>query len=236
MGFEDLMAMDLSYAASIGLGNPAHFDRGDRHQCFAWWVRAMPHLNPPTEWWFLCPDVGLAVKLVDGTCGSWNGKKVRHCTGVPVGISEGDDLLSLWIGSKSDMHACEQRRLMMSDALRVRAFLPEVRCRSWVVGDIVWVKWGVQGEQLAGDKWRRTTGIVCAVSEGGGITVEWPEEGKRYGMPVHEACERVALAGLVGPRPEQTGAALVGFRVRVYWPYLSHCSHSSSTPDHEGSP
>ena len=28
MGFEDLMAMDLSYAASIGLGNPAHFDRG----------------------------------------------------------------------------------------------------------------------------------------------------------------------------------------------------------------
>jgi len=221
VGFEELKLMEVSYAASVGLGNPAHFDRKDAHQCFAWWVRAMPHLAPPTEWWFLCPDIGLAIMLVDGTCGSWDGRSVRHCTGVPVGVSEGDELLSLWLGAKTDMDVCEQRRSMMSDALLARAALPEVRSRPWVVGDVVWVKWGVVGEPLAGNKWRRTTGIVRKVSGGGGITLEWPEEGRTYAMPVQEACERVALAGLVGPKPEQTGAALVGQRVRVYWPYLS---------------
>ena len=43
VGFEELKLMEVSYAASVGLGNPAHFDRKDAHQCFAWWVRAMPH-------------------------------------------------------------------------------------------------------------------------------------------------------------------------------------------------
>ena len=49
VGYEDFEATQSrkQHAVSRDLANPSHFDRFDSAQCYAWWVRAAPHLSPP---------------------------------------------------------------------------------------------------------------------------------------------------------------------------------------------
>ena len=128
-------------------------------------------------------------------------------------------LLSLWRGSKSDAQRAVLRMEEMRDALRAREMSPYVRGLAWRVGEIVWVKWTAQGEQLAGRVWRRTTGEITEVLSDGSLCIFWPSDDGDLVLDAKTVRERVVHAGVVGPRPDLAGLELVGHRIRVYWPY-----------------
>jgi hypothetical protein len=159
--------------------------------------------------------------LVDGCAGSWDGRRLSHCSAVPQGVSEGDALLSLWVGAKRVACDAHARQAEMRDALRARERSEWVRGLAWRAGDVVWVKWTADGEQMGGSVWRRATGVVEPVLPlGGGLTLSWPDEtGREITLDAKTVRERVVHAGVVGPRPDEAGLLLVGRRVRVYWPF-----------------
>ena len=210
------------HAVSRNLGNPSHLDVYDASPGYAWWVRARPELPEPHAWWFLFVDVGLAIRLVDGCAMSWDGRYVRHCSACPLGISEGDELLSVWKGSKQTAEAAMVRQREMREALRVREQCAEVRGMAWRVDDPVWVKWTADGERMAGSLWRRVTGAVEQVLPGGELVVSWPDCGFAPDhLDAKTVRERVVHAGVVGPQPTHLGGLLlVGHRIRIWWPHL----------------
>ena len=222
-----------SWAVSFNLANPSHLDINDGHRCYAFWVRGDPGLNPPSQHWLLFPHVGLAIALVDGVAGSWDGRELHHCTGAAVGMHPRDCLLSLFTTIRSDVVSSEARRQVMCEAMRVRQLWPELYEREWCVGDLLWVRWTAKGAQMSGDLWRRTTAVVRQVGgvdafgqcRAGQVYVAWYGErsslnGNQDWLSELELRERVVLAGLLGPPPEAQGAELVGRRLRVYWPGL----------------
>ena len=221
VGYEEFEATQTKrqHAVSRDLANPSHFDRFDCAQCYAWWVRAAPHLSPPRAWFFCVVELSLAIELVDGCAGSWDGREIRHCSAIPVGISDGDALLSLWRGAKADAQRAALRMEEMCDALRAREQSVYVRGMAWCIGQTVWVKWAPTGEQMAGKIWRRTTGEIKDVLADGSIRVFWPSDDADDVLCAKEVRERMVHAGVVGPRPQLAGLELVGRRIRVYWPY-----------------
>ena len=168
-------------------------------------------MAPPIAWFFLVPELSLAIRLCDGCALSWDGRVLRHCSAAPLGISRGDMLLSLWRGSKSDAQRAVLRMEEMRDALRAREMSPYVRGLAWRVGEIVWVKWTAQGEQLAGRVWRRTTGEITEVLSDGSLCIFWPSDDGDLVLDAKTVRERVVHAGVVGPRPDLAGLGLPGF-------------------------
>ena len=92
---------------SIDLGNAAHFDCNDLGTGIAFWVMADQD-GSAENWTYVMPNSigrrwdgttfqGVIVKLCHGTLISWNGMDIRHCTGVPHSISEGNHLYGIHV-------------------------------------------------------------------------------------------------------------------------------------------
>ena len=78
--------------ASNSYGGANHCDLdGDRS--FAVWHSS--GLGKSGPWWFLFPNHGLAVQIVDCTWISWDGRVTPHCTAVPYHVSPEECLFSL---------------------------------------------------------------------------------------------------------------------------------------------
>ena len=192
------------------------------HRCYARWVRHHTRYFEPREWFLLFPEHGLAVELSDGCAGSWHGAKLAHCTSVAVGGHPEDCLLSLFCGMRTDYLACQRRRQSLLLAMRARAAQPVLRTRAFAAGDMVWVRYGCMGQPVAGSMWRRTTACIIRMHEDGGADVAWVAEANtEERLEAVVVRERMVHAGVLGPRPAETGAALVGHRLWVYWPYKS---------------
>ena len=81
-----------SWFVSHCYGGAKHCDLdGDRS--FAVWHSS--GLGKSGPWWFLFPNHGLAVQIVDCTWISWDGRVTPHCTAVPYHVSPEECLFSL---------------------------------------------------------------------------------------------------------------------------------------------
>ena len=197
-------------AVSSNLGNPEHLDCGDAWQSYARWLRGLPNGPEPSGWWFLLPAVGLAIELEDGVGVSWDGREVHHCTAVPHGIGEGDELFSMFfsVQRRAEQHVVRQRHLLRALGVRGASRVE--------VGDSVWVKWYPEVSDRKSDRFRCVRGFVREIS-GSEILVR----GKfTHEMDVWIPWQLVVRAGavsrpVVGP---MQGPTLVGQRVWVYWP------------------
>ena len=83
---------------STDLANLAHLDPGDAGRSHAVWKRLLYQQPEPTGWYFLFPDVGLALELCNGACISWDGRQARHCTSIASHMHSKDMLLSYYFG------------------------------------------------------------------------------------------------------------------------------------------
>ena len=105
--------------ASYNLANPCHCDVADAWRSFAIWVRGNPGNNnipAPRDHWFLFPDVGLAIELVDGVAISWDGRVAAHCTSMHTGLHAEDGLYSLFFSLPRAVVSCEIREQEMDQA------------------------------------------------------------------------------------------------------------------------
>ena len=209
--------------ASCNLANPSHVDVRDAWRSYAVWVRSQPQ-KPIGGWWFLFPDVGLAIELQDSVSISWDGRECAHATSAPATpLAEGDALLSLFFSLPSNVLTADERCVELQQALVARG-----ACRGRLelqVGERVWGKWYPSGAPEGSDGWRRATGVVHALTEGGGVVVSWLHESGRgmslTALSLEHVESMLVRAGFVSPVHvgcELGGEALVGYRVRVYWP------------------
>lgn len=71
---------------SKNLANASHYDVNDKSRSFAIW--AEERIEMAKNWFFVLPDVqldgsmGVCIRLSHGTCISWDGTLIRHCTSV----------------------------------------------------------------------------------------------------------------------------------------------------------
>ena len=88
------------------------------------------------------------------------------------------------------------------------------------VGDRVWFKYFPRESDRGSRRFRRLTGKVESVLEGGMLVVVVNEGGRKGKVPHHIPCNAAVHAGSVVERQHghQYGMDLVGSRVRVYWP------------------
>ena len=234
VGVEELEADDLvprtptgrvvpGGAASGDLGNSEHCDVSDATQGWACWVvhadRSEGRFDEPAAWWLLFPAIGLAVRLVHGVFVSWAGKWISHCTCVPQRV-EGVQLLSLWGGYQRGVFDVMHAQAEFSDVVAARASGAFGACLPLTEGDNVWVRMvtGAHGE------WRRMSGVVAAAGEGEeGLVVSCGSAHDVVIVPEDEIEARVVRAGAITRASERRGKAIVGCRVRVYWPEEDAC-------------
>lgn len=141
MGFESIVGENLlcSGAASIDLANSAHVDPNDNSRSYAMWVMNDPRLPAPKSWFFLLPDVGLAIELWDGVAISWDGREVRHCTAVQECDARAS-LMSLFFAVPRFVQKDQKHKQEMKTAITLRNQLRDLY-PPLVVGDVVWVMW-----------------------------------------------------------------------------------------------
>jgi hypothetical protein len=154
-----------SFASSRNLGNRSHRDPRDAWQSYACWVRALPD-RPAVGlmWYFLLPAYGIALELRDGTCGSWDGCIVDHCTLVPCAMPPGDAVLSLYLGVYARVESAALRREQMVAALaNSRAERALDQYVELVPGETVWVRYYPTADRAW---WLRATGELRQDSEG----------------------------------------------------------------------
>ena len=203
-------------AVSCNLANPSHLDIGDDSECFARWFRAQPHLPAPACWWMLFPELGLAVELEDQVGVRWEGHEVAHCTAVPHGVAEGDELHSLFFGSQAKAAGTEARKADLAAAIEAR------RGARVAVGDAVWVKWFHSDDDRKHGRFRRVSGTVREVGLPRGeveVCVKltaWAVARVSWMHVVHAGAVAPARSG------SEVAGGLVGQRVRVYWPAEDH--------------
>lgn len=206
---------------TVNLGNPSHVDVHDEGRSHAVWCRKEPLRKEPTSWFFLLPDVGLAVRLRHGTMISWDGRAVRHCSAVPHGLASCDALYSYFMSLNTPTQLAKGRR---SDFLLAVAAKAEGHVHCFEEGSLVWVRWDlVQGRFHT---WRRRTGYV-SIGIDTKLTVRFfcgVDAGKPY---VYEfSDDRVVLAGRISDcnlhGPHGT-SCLCGLKVKVYWSSLDAC-------------
>lgn len=166
-----------SGAASIDLANAAHLDPDDDSRSFAIWVTSNPQLPPPKTWFFLLPDVGLAIELWDGVAISWDGRAVRHCTAVQESDPR-DALMSLFFAVPKHVMKHDDDEANLRKAMRIRHGLKSL-CPAFASNDHVWVKWRPSlnnGEhrqkRKRSDVWTARHGIIGEVNEKG-LYVKW---------------------------------------------------------------
>lgn len=140
---------------SYNLANPAHLDPADDGRSHAVWIRRMHTAAEPQGWYFLLPDVGLAIQLCNGACISWDGRQTRHCTSIASCIKQNDELYGYYFGLNSRLANAEWR------LSKFRQLRREHSSESLAVGTHVWVR------VLKNDgKARvRMDGEVCGMSE-----------------------------------------------------------------------
>ena len=175
-------------------------------------------LSTARIWWLLFPEHGLAIRLVHGTCVSWDGRWAGHCTAVQV-CEPGVHLLSFFVGVRDGVR---QLRLLQDEfmmAVRARASGGMLASLPLGLDELVWVKWVVAG------CWRRRTGKVVGVSwEGVSVDLDLSETGSETVFYRWErVAEMVVHAGAITRADEAVGASLVGSRVKVYWPGEERC-------------
>ena len=226
VGMEDVQADNRLVQASLGLGGPRHVDCGNGGRSSAVWVQVTSHRErvQPTGWWLLFPDVGLAIELCDGVLVSWDGRSAAHCTCVPRGVPEGDELCSLFFGVSSK--TASATRKMREFGMCVRADHAGRGGGVLVAGDVVWVRWCPESrpEWEETHSWRRRSGRVVTV-QGGDVHVKWfkHENGARVGTAPSKHVVRAGSVGPLGDSP--TDSQLIGKRVCVYWPDDYYCYH-----------
>ena len=204
-------------ATSEDLATSKHFDRFDGSRSWACWVLRDPtRKGGPSEWWFLLPDHGIAIRLVHGMCISWDGRWVAHCTAVqdaPPGVHT----LSFFAGMHDGARKALFNQQMFRLALRARQSGGAIASLPLAPGDNVWVRW-VRGEHR---EWRLVRGVVAAVSSQG-LEVDTEREGPQS-LPWGVVHSCVVRAGAITSAGEHSGAAIVGGRVWVYWPGDDTC-------------
>jgi hypothetical protein len=232
VGFEELADRSdyrtvRTFAVSKRLGNKRHFDEGDGHACYVAWVRLhasdvqTQRLCPGLMWYFLLPDHGVAIGIRDGTHISWVGSQLAHCTLVPHGIREGDELFSLYMGMYTRHAHTVDRRAAMESALHAAHL--ERFWRTYIpleVGDTVWVRYYVRD-----GSWFRASGSLTEECSDG-IYISWGGAGQSDVMRgsvtllTHDVLhDHVTRAGAVDVVPaDMAGPALVGTRVIVWRP------------------
>lgn len=162
-----------SGAASIDLANAAHVDPEDDSRSFAIWVTSNPQLPPPTCWFFLLPDVGLAIELWDGVGISWDGRAVKHCTAVQQSDPR-DALMSLFVAVPKHVIKQRDEEMEMRRAIRTRHLMKDL-CPRLTCNEYVWVKRRSsvkRQKRKRNEPWSRRQGIVGAVDEHG-LYVKW---------------------------------------------------------------
>lgn len=203
------------------LGNPKHLDPGDGGRSHAVWCRGEPLKKEPESWFFLLPDHGIAVRLVHGTCISWDGREVAHCTSIPSGAQPGDQLYSCFFGVKEDLRLARRRLLELQWAME---------CREGTVfaaGDEVWVQWPYHGRGgNTGIRCRRRLGKVLQVDGEVSLILAFyhgKDENKRYTYQQDD--RNVCIAGRVGCyNPSIDNAQnLLQKRVAVYDRDVDYC-------------
>ena len=145
-----------------------------------------------------------------------------HCTSMPTSVvRESDALLSLFFSLPSNVVNASRRRAEMREALRARAQSDPEAQEELRVGERVWAKWHAElGRRERG--WYRATARVRSVGPGG-VELAWVgRKGSVTTLSWQEARNMLVRAGRLAPRKRGAqqlgGAALVGRRVRVYWP------------------
>ena len=172
-------------------------------------------MHSPTSWYFLLPDVGLAIELTDGVAISWDGRHVAHCTAVPHDVQPTDALFSVFFSMPSDVMAADVRSSEMLRAERHRASGPQCPLAQ---GERVWARWYPYACEAF---WRRARGVVKEVGSTG-VHIRWDGEGSMSYVSLAAAGRLLVRAGMVGQPSErgcERGLELVGRRVAVYWHY-----------------
>ena len=210
-----------SFAVSRRLGNRCHRDKRDESPCYVAWVRLRAAL--PTAglmWFFLIPSHSVALQIRDGTRGSWDGRELEHCTLVPAGIPESDELYSVFMGMYTRVGDAHIRMADMVSALV--AAHTEREAGTYVpleVGETVWVRYYPR----AGTEWLRATGEVTSMQPDG-MWVRWggdhgPMRGSETFQTLADVHDHIVRAGSVAVVPASASEErLVGRRVRVWWP------------------
>lgn len=142
VGYEEFITNKglKSGAASMDLANPAHIDPNDMSRSYAVWVLQDPRLPAPRMWWFLFPDVGLAIELSHGVVISWDGRAARHCTALQE-CDTRQHLYSLFYALPKIVGAECDHVTQMRAALSIRRQVAHACDTSFKLGDLVWVKW-----------------------------------------------------------------------------------------------
>ena len=156
-------------------------------------------------------------------------------------MAEGDEWLSVFVGEYTRLADARARMAELEAALAMRASLDEPP--PFKEGDHVWVKW----DRCADGKVRRAHGVVEALHADGRMCVGWPDEAGCATTFPASAWAPMAHAGALSSVPaELCGAALVGRRIRVYWPgmdamygarvtawHADKCAHAAKYDDGE---
>ena len=237
-GAEQYESADVFCQVSINLANPAHIDVDDAGRSHALWLRNLWQQPDPEHWFFLLPDVGLAIRLRHGCCISWDGRAVSHCTSVPGSVADGEMLLSCWCGVSAKMERARRRQEEYENAVHCRQ-LRGAGQELLAEGSRVWI----QSLGRDGKMWRRETAVVTRVDEhagggrGPGFWTRLPgKQGTSTQPQFHSFAalsQRIVLAGRIGEAAEE-GEALVGKRVRVFWAAQDACFDGEVTAHSEG--
>ena len=166
-GLEEINQDNQLIMVSLGLGTSAHIDPNDGGLSLASWSQASLSQKrvEPEGWWFLFPDVGLAIKLCDGVLISWDGRTAAHATCVPWGVPDGDSLCALFMGvslAKTELsrREAEFRRCQTARCLGCRG-------GELCAGELVWVRWNPPSRPDH-PTWRRRSAMVVSCAAGGG--------------------------------------------------------------------
>lgn len=162
-GVEQYEGQEPFVQVSKDLSNAAHLDPGDNGRSHAVWMRTKYLANEPTGWYFLFPDVGLAVELCHGACISWDGRMVRHCTSIPSSVTAQDTLYSYFFGLNTPLTRARGRLAAFKAATAFRRS-HEHEYPPYEPGMLVWVR--IRDE----DRERVRVGIVVAV-DGGTVSI-----------------------------------------------------------------
>ena len=211
----------------MNLANPAHLDPQDDSRSYAIWVVSNPQLPPPKIWFFLLPDVGIAVELADGTGISWDGRCVRHCTAVQECDSR-DALMSLFFCVPKHVLKQQAQANEMKHAIRVRHKMKAV-CPAYKKGDVVWVRWSPSRRKNmrkcnVNERWSRRLADVGEVTNDG-LWLLWGRKTPR-GRHTYQAevpkdiiHNLIVRAGAINERMYETqlpNMEMVGKKIQVY--------------------
>ena len=152
---------------------------------------------------------------------SWDGRESAHCTSATTStIAPDNALLSMFFSLPTNVVNAAERNAELKEALHARAESTPGATPELQVGERVWAKWWVDRARPNG--WYRATATVKRTSPCG-VTVEWVgRKGTETTMSWQQARNMLVRAGRLAPHtphmPQLSGHALVGRRVKIYWP------------------